>query len=286
MVFFVDPPNVEFNLVISGSPFVGVTVSAQATAVRPASGIGWSFQWLRDGVAIPGATASTYRVTGADACGPLSVRVIGNAPDHLPDVRTATPVTAGFRDIPSGYPFRADVCWMARTGITTGDGQGNFGPNELLTRDALAAFLYRYAGSPAVDLSGGPRFADVPATQRFYREIQWLASTGITTGWTQGGRQYFGPGESLTRADTAAFLWRYEVNVLGNNAARDFRQTGPSPFADVEPSHHFYQQICWMKATGITTGSVYNGSLQYGPTLTTKRFEFAAFLHRLDTSHP
>jgi hypothetical protein len=171
---------------------------------------------------------------------------------------------------------------LANREITTGDGLGNFGPNTLLTRDAFAAFLFRYHAEPWYDPPSTPIFADVPRTQRFYKEITWLAENGITTGWTQGNQRFFGPNETLTRADTAAFLYRYVANVRGAIATTTYTPPVSSPFADVGTSHQFYKPIAWMKDNAITTGSVYNGRLQYAPTATTKRFEIAAFLHRFD----
>ena len=55
-----------------------------------------------------------------------------------------------------------------------------------MNRDAMAAFFYRAAGSPHVDLPATSHFSDVSTDNQFYREITWLASKGISTGWPDG----------------------------------------------------------------------------------------------------
>jgi hypothetical protein len=71
-------------------------------------------------------------------------------------------------------------------------------------REAMTAFLYQLAGTPPVP-AGAPTFPDVPAGSRFYNEIRWLASTGITRGYPDGG---FHPTENVNPDAMAAFLYR------------------------------------------------------------------------------
>ncbi|RZI91739.1 MAG: hypothetical protein EOO67_10045, partial [Microbacterium sp.] len=70
-------PSVE----ITGTPRYYRTLTATSTGAWT-SGTTVRYQWLRDGAAIPGATASTYQVTADDADRLLTVRVIGTAPGH------------------------------------------------------------------------------------------------------------------------------------------------------------------------------------------------------------
>ncbi|WP_259558085.1 S-layer homology domain-containing protein [Brachybacterium sillae] len=75
----------------------------------------------------------------------------------------------------------------------------------------MAAFLYRLAGSPSYRLPSTSRFRDVPLRSQFAKEIHWLASTGITTGWPDGT---FRPVTPVTREAMAAFLYRFWHKVL------------------------------------------------------------------------
>ena len=64
---------------------------------------------------------------------------------------------------------------MAARGITTGYPDGTYRPLESVERGAMAAFFYRFAGSPAYSAPVASPFSDVSAGSQFYREISWLA---------------------------------------------------------------------------------------------------------------
>lgn len=49
-----------------------------------------------------------------------------------------------FPDVPTGHTFHADISWLAENDIARGYTNGNFGPNDNLTRGQMAAFLHRY----------------------------------------------------------------------------------------------------------------------------------------------
>lgn len=105
---------------------------------------------------------------------------------------------------------------MKAQGITTGYPDGTFRPNAPVNRDAMAAFFYRAAGSPHVDLPTTSHFSDVSTDNQFYREITWLASKGISTGWPDGT---YRPVTPIARDAMAAFIYRYTEKVA-NQAGR------------------------------------------------------------------
>jgi hypothetical protein len=134
--------------------------------------------------------------------------------EHLPGelVSVLTPAPAcdpsRFNDVGAGHAFCAEITWLASSGITGGYADGSFGAGNPVTRQAMAAFLYRAAGSP-----DGPdpachagRFNDVGAAHPFCGEITWLADEAITTGYGDGS---FGAASPVTRQAMAAFLQRH-----------------------------------------------------------------------------
>ena len=123
------------------------------------------------------------------------------------------PSTPSFKDVPRDHPFYKEIEWMRARGITTGWSDGTFRPNDAVNRDAMAAFFYRYAGSPAYSAPAVSPFSDVSTGSQFYREIAWLADQRITTGWPDGS---FRPVQPIERGAMAAFLHRYNVRVLNN----------------------------------------------------------------------
>lgn len=109
-----------------------------------------------------------------------------------------------FTDTPMDHPFFIEIDWLESVGITRGNPDGSFGVVSPMSRGAMAAFLYREAGSPAV-LPPERDFPDVPRDHPFYREISWLAQSGITTGYADGT---FRPAAPVARQAMAAFLYR------------------------------------------------------------------------------
>ena len=180
---------------------------------------------------------------------------------------------------PDSTEFFTEISWLAREGITTGwdngDGTFDFRPTSPITRDAMAAFLYRSAGEPEVELPAESPFVDVtPTSTEFYTEIVWMYQEGLSTGWeTPAGREYR-PLSHVKRDAMAAFLYRF----AGSPAWEDPAQ---SPFVDVTAdSTEFYTEITWLADTGITTGWETSTGDEYRPLAPVKRDAMAAFLYR------
>ena len=115
-----------------------------------------------------------------------------------------------FTDIPSNAPFFSEITWLGSTGVSTGYGDGTYRPLNSVNRDAMAAFLYRLAGSPTFTAPASSPFTDVATNNPFYKQITWLAAQGISTGWTEAdGTKTFRPLNSVNRDAMAAFMNRY-----------------------------------------------------------------------------
>jgi hypothetical protein len=134
-----------------------------------------------------------------------------------PSTQSPPPSTASFSDVPTSHAFFAEIEWMVAQGITVGFPDGTFRPTDTVTRAALAAYLYRYAGSPAFTPPGTATFSDVPTGHTFYTEIEWLKAEGITNAVGT-----FSPNGSLVRQAGAAFLYSFSVYFSPTlQAARD-----------------------------------------------------------------
>ncbi|QRZ61459.1 S8 family serine peptidase [Rothia sp. ZJ932] len=116
-----------------------------------------------------------------------------------------------FTDVPTTHPFYKEISWMAEQGITTGWADGTFRPDAPVERAAMAAFFYRLAGSPDTAAPANNVFADVSANHQFATEISWLSEQGITNGWDDNT---YRPDLSIERGAMAAFVYRYDKNVL------------------------------------------------------------------------
>jgi hypothetical protein len=144
----------------------------------------------------------------------------------------------------------------------------------------MAAFMYRLAGSPAFTPPGVSPFMDVTPQTQFYKEITWLASKGISTGWDEGnGVRSYRPLQPVNRDAMAAFMYR----LAGSPA---YTAPGSSPFTDV-PQTQFYKEINWLASANISTGWVEsNGSRTFRPLQPVNRDAMAAFMYRYNTAFP
>ncbi|WP_162150188.1 GH25 family lysozyme [Arthrobacter sp. H14] len=116
--------------------------------------------------------------------------------------------TNGFADVTTSSDFYSEVMWADRMEITTGWDDGTFRPKADVSREAIAAFLYRLADKPSFDPPRDSPFKDYPRGSKFYKEVTWLESTGITTGWED---ETFRPLADIDRDAMAAFLFRYDT---------------------------------------------------------------------------
>ncbi|BCW64182.1 hypothetical protein StoSoilB22_31550 [Arthrobacter sp. StoSoilB22] len=200
----------------------------------------------------------------------------------VPSAVAADPVVenvVSFSDVPAESQFATEISWLAASGISTGwdvgGGVRQYRPLESIARNAMAAFLYRHAGSPAFTPPTVSPFTDVPVEAAFYKEITWLASTGISTGWAlDGGVREYRPLSPIARDAMAAFLYRYADKPA-------FTAPPVSPFTDVPAGGGFYTEITWLAGAGISTGwDAGNGARQYRPFDGIARDAMAAFLYR------
>lgn len=182
-----------------GRPFVDVPVGSQHSE---------SIEWLFDvGITTGWQTANgrEYRPlepVARDAMVVFMYRLAGEPYVELPK-------SSPFIDVATSNMYYKEIIWAYNTGITTGwaapQGKREFRPTEPVNRDAMAAFLYRLAGSPAYTAPSTKCFADVPKGMQFEKEMCWMKARNISTGWGDGT---YRPLEPVKRDAMAAFLER------------------------------------------------------------------------------
>ncbi|GIU84059.1 MAG: hypothetical protein KatS3mg008_0834 [Acidimicrobiales bacterium] len=115
------------------------------------------------------------------------------------------PSTPSFSDVPTSHVFYEEIEWAAAEEVVRGFPDGTFRPTQVVTRQEMAAMLYRLFGSPSFTPPSTPSFSDVPTSHVFYKEIEWAAAEGVASGFSDGT---FRPTQSLRRQELAAFLTR------------------------------------------------------------------------------
>ena len=203
--------------VLPPPPITPGTPSAPVTPARPAAPVGLPFadvsgsDWFYNDVRYV-YEKGIMDGTGIDRFSP-------NAPLTRAMIVTilyrmaGSPSVSGssdFTDVAAGKWFAKAVAWAAANGIVNGYGSGLFGPNDPVTREQLAAILYRYAvygGMTAVTLEenlGG--FADTAQLSAYaIQAMNWAVGQGLIN----GSGSNLVPKAQATRAQVAAIIHRY-----------------------------------------------------------------------------
>ena len=113
---------------------------------------------------------------------------------------------SSFGDVSSSAYYAAAVSWASSKGIVNGTGADAFSPNASITREQLAAMLYRYAGEPSVsaDLSAYTDTVDISPYAS--KAVEWCVAKGILSGKSA---TRLAPQDTATRAECAAMLQRF-----------------------------------------------------------------------------
>ena len=152
--------------------------------------------------------AILYRLEGSPA------PVQGNADSSFILVGGEPAGQTTFSDVAPGAYYAAAVSWASAGGIVNGYGDGTFRPNNLITREQLAAFLYRYASQKGRDVSGRTAlnaFADAGQVASYAVEpLSWAVSAGLVNGVSA---DTLSPRGNASRAQVAVILSRFVQNV-------------------------------------------------------------------------
>ena len=121
---------------------------------------------------------------------------------------------SSFTDVRSGAYYEKSVIWAAANGIVTGTDSTSFSPDAKVTREQLAAILYRYAQYRKLDTDVSAKlnsFTDADSVSAYASEaLGWAVSEGLING--ASGKLM--PKGDATRAQVAAILHRFVKNVL------------------------------------------------------------------------
>ncbi|MDR1710864.1 MAG: S-layer homology domain-containing protein [Propionibacteriaceae bacterium] len=260
--------------VISGSIRVGQPLSI--TGFDCDEEAEYAYTWEIGGNVV--GTEATYTPTAADAGQRVMLTVDAMWQNEVDSyIARTTRQVRWFIDVPSTQRFYEAINYLAeRNIISHGATNDEFHPDRTLTRGEIAAYMYRLAGRPQFSAPATGSFTDVPKTHMFYSEIEWLKTTGITSG--KGSPTTFKPSDTATRGELAAFLHRLDIYLFGN---QPFTMPPTPSFTDVPKTHTFNWDVEWMLAKGITSPNA-----QYHPERECLRDEFAAFMYRYMTALP
>ena len=207
-----DSKSVEISYTIDGSTKGTLSFSVnQQTASNQFTDVSGSYKWAANSVdfmymndIIKGNNTKNPKLfgPGAKMTRAMLVTVLYRAAGE-PSV---TGITNKFTDNKQGKYYYNAVLWASNKGIVNGATATTFDPDGNITREQIAAILYRYAGSPSVtgSLSG---YSDQAQVSSFaVTAMQWAVGSGIITGVTSGGKTTLSAKGNATRAQVAVML--------------------------------------------------------------------------------
>ncbi len=123
-----------------------------------------------------------------------------------------------FTDVKDESWYTRFVAWASENGIVSGYGNGSFGPNDNVSREQMALFLYRYAKWKGIDVGMGTKssiigdkFSDSDDISNWAREaVEWAVNAGIVNGKPGS---VFDPKGKATRAEVAAIVHRFTLSI-------------------------------------------------------------------------
>ena len=171
--------------------------------------------WYYDAVAyayengwMNGTTSTTF-APGSTTSRGMIVTIL-----HRIEGKPSIQESSAFLDVPLDAWYADAVDWAAEHGIVEGYSDTAFGPNDPITREQMAAILYRYAQYKGYDVSAKAdlnKFTDADEISNYALEaLQWANAEGLINGKGDG---VLDPKGQATRAEAAAILMRFNEVV-------------------------------------------------------------------------
>ena len=167
-----------------------------------------------------------------------------------------------FTDVQKSAWYADAVTYAAERGLMRGVGDGQFAPEETMTRAMLVTVLWRYVGSPE---EWSNSFRDVRAGQWYTQAVSWAAKNGIVNGTSP---TTFDPDSNMTRAMLVTVLWRLD----GNPAPKSMNS-----FKDVPGGQWYTEAVAWASENGVVDGV---GNNLFDPDGNVTREQIAAIMYR------
>ena len=211
-----DSKTVEVSYTINGSDKGTLTFKVvQQTASSKFTDVSGSFKWAANSVdfmygngLVNGISTKNPNVfgPGQNMTRAMLVTILYRAAGE-PSVAG---ITNKFTDNKQNQYYYEPVLWASSKGIVNGATATTFDPDGKITREQIAAILYRYAGSPAASSSALNGFADQSAVSSYaVTAMQWAVGNGIITGVSTNDRTTLSAKNNATRAQVSVMLHRF-----------------------------------------------------------------------------
>lgn len=153
-----------------------------------------------------------------------------------------TPWNNPFSDVSEGDWYYEAVWFVREQGLMSGYSDGQFAPEDTLSRSQLAQILFNKEGRPAVNYL--LQYGDVSTDTWYTEAVRWAAGQGIVSGYGDGT---FGPNDPITREQLAVMLWRYSGSPAADSTELDFND-------ESEINGFALEALRWAVENGILNG--------------------------------
>ena len=172
---------------------------------------GWyesAVQYMKDNGLMAGTSATTFAPDATTTRG-MIVTIL-----YRLEKEPAAAAASSFSDIAAGEWYSDAVAWAAANNIVSGYENGTFGAGDVITREQMAAILFRYASFKGYDVTKTAdlsAFADAAQVSAYAADaMKWANAAGLISGTSA---TTLAPAGSATRAQAASILMRFCENV-------------------------------------------------------------------------
>ncbi len=132
--------------------------------------------------------------------------------------------SSGFSDVKSSSWYSDAVAWAVDRGITAGTSATTFSPNKAVTREQMAAFVYRYLTTYGIEIEEADdavsEFSDMSSVSSWaVTSVDYIRAIGIITGYNGAYR----PKDSATRAEAATISWKLDLAIQAVDQSDDIQ---------------------------------------------------------------
>ena len=132
-------------------------------------------------------------------------------PSEIDDIAVTS-----IKDVEAGRYYTQAIAWAAKNGIVTGVSKTEFNPDGAVTREQMAAILYRYCAYAKIDTKARAElknFPDASKVSNYAKDpMQWAVAEKLINGTADGEKTVLDPQGGATRAQVATILMRFVQN--------------------------------------------------------------------------
>ena len=161
---------------------------------------------------------------------------------------TCSASAMSFPDVPKDSPYATAIENISDLGIMVGGSNGNFNPDQIVSRCEMATIVCRMLGITE-NLSKSTVFDDVPVNHWANAYVGKVAELGIVGGYGNGK---FGPGDPVTYEQSITML----IRAIGESEQAISKGGYPKGFIAVAEESNLLEGIPVGQGQGMTRGAV------------------------------